>query len=301
MFTTILIAFIGWRRNAASYHGQDLHLIKEANDSVEILLIGDMGTGDEHQERIAQEMNHYCEQNPLAAVVFLGDNFYPHGVSSTSDSQWQEKFLKPYNLNCLNKLPFYALLGNHDYKGNTLAQIEFKSESPSWNMPHRFYDLSFGSLLSLTMLDTNILDLCGSETQCTIDFLLRSLEQSKAKFKLALGHHPIESSSAKYTGKSLQSRILEKLLCGRAHSYISGHSHHLEHLSSDSCQESLDYFIVGGGGADLYEVKEKKKSSKFAVSNFGFMALKADSNALRFRLIDGSSQILYETVRKIEN
>lgn len=293
----LLIAFFVWRQKAPSYQGQDLHVTLPAQTQLEVLILGDTGTGDKEQEKIAEAMNTYCQTHPLAAVVFLGDNFYPHGVKSVDDEQWQTKFMKPYSLDCLKKLPFYALLGNHDYKGNPDAQIERRSESPAWIMPHRFFDVRLGKLLTLTMLDTNILDFCGFSTYCTLDFMRKSLSESTTTFKVVLGHHPVVSSSTKYPRK-FQGNVFERLLCGSAHYYIAGHSHHLEHLTSGTCASPLDLFVVGGGGADLYEIKTWQKETRYAESVHGFMSLKVDEDAMTFAFHDNQLKKLYEVVKR---
>lgn len=292
----LVIAFFVWRRKAPSYNGQDLHANVAVEGPVELLLMGDMGSGDEHQERIAEAMNTYCQTHPLAGVIFLGDNFYPKGVESADDEQWQSKFMKPYGRDCLQKVPFYALLGNHDYKGNPAAQIEHRSTNPSWTMLHRFYDIRFGNILNLTMLDTNILDICGFSSYCTLDFLRTSLAESNARFNIVLGHHPVASSSGKYA-RNFQGVFFERFLCDRAHYYIAGHSHHLEHLKSGTCKTPLDLFVVGGGGADLYEVKTWQKETQFAESTWGFMSLRADQDKLTFAFYDGDLKKLYETTK----
>lgn len=296
LIVLLLSTFFVWRNKAPSYQGQSLHATLPAGEAVDILILGDTGTGDENQERIAEAMNTYCRSNPLAAVLFLGDNFYMAGVSSVNDEQWQSKFMRPYGRDCLKDVPFYALLGNHDYKGNTLAQIQKKSDKPSWNMLHRFYDIRIGDLLNITMLDTNILDVCGFSSYCSVDFLRTSLSESNARFNLVLGHHPIASSSGKYPRK-VQGVLLEKYLCEKANYYIAGHSHHLEHLTSGACKKPLDMFVVGGGGADLYEVKTWQKETKFALSAYGFMSLRADKEKMTFAFHDADLKKLYEVTK----
>ncbi|MBC7661051.1 MAG: metallophosphoesterase [Chitinophagaceae bacterium] len=288
----VILGLCTWRHKAASYNGQNLHLTQDTGEDFELLMIGDMGSGDPNQLAVATAMNTYCESHKLAAVIFLGDNFYPKGVDSVDDPQWKSKFTDTYGQSCLGALPFYVLLGNHDYKGSTEAQIAFHGTKPTWIMPHRFFDIKMGKLLNLTMLDTNIMDACGSITNCTIDFLMDSLKNSDAPYKIVLGHHPITSASTKYS-TTMQGTLLENLICDKANIYISGHSHHLEHLSSESCP--LDMFVVGGGGADLYEVKTNlPRNTHFAESSFGFLAVHVNQKALSFAFYDPDLKRLYE-------
>jgi len=296
----LVIGFYSWRRKAPSWSGQDLHANLELIESkdnpgkpgqdLELLMVGDMGSGDKNQAAIAAAMNTYCQTHPLVAIIFLGDNFYPKGVASPDDPQWQSKFIEPYGTDCLGKLPFYAMLGNHDYKGNPSAQIAYRGHSPAWHMPHRFYDLRVGKLLQLTVIDTNLLDICGFDQFCTIDFMLASLAKSEATYTIVTGHHPIASASGKYS-QTMQGKILESLLCDRARYYVAGHSHHLEHRTSAHCP--LDLFIVGGGGASLYETKKDQKTSKFVKSSFGFLSVKANPDHLTFAFYDEHLEKLY--------
>lgn len=66
---------------------------------------------------------------PISAIIALGDNFYNNGVSSTNDylweDLWREIYLNPYPN--LSQIPWYAVLGNHDYGGGdtyAFAQVQ---------------------------------------------------------------------------------------------------------------------------------------------------------------------------------
>lgn len=80
-------------------------------------------------------------------LFHAGDNFYPYGVSSSSDAQfkltWRDVFLKHPSL----RVPWRMLLGNHDYMWNVDAQIEYTHDKVHnadglWSMPAKCY--SFG-------------------------------------------------------------------------------------------------------------------------------------------------------------
>lgn len=63
------------------------------------------------------------------------------------------------------QVPWYVTAGNHDYKGNVTAQLEYSSRSKRWNFPELYYDHIFefdnedGGVTSvhLVMIDTVIL------------------------------------------------------------------------------------------------------------------------------------------------
>jgi tartrate-resistant acid phosphatase type 5 len=297
LFSLFLIsAFAIWRNPAPAYKGQDLRVDIPVGDRFEIILLGDMGNGSPEQAAVADAMETYCQQHQLTAIIFLGDNFYMNGVTGTDDQQWKDKFLSVYGKDCLGKIPFYALLGNHDYKGNPAAQIAFHSENPSWHMPFRFYEITFGKRLQLVMSDSNIPDYCGSTTNCALDFMLDALQRGDFRDRLVLGHHPIRSASQKYHRQDIRGRLLQSLLCNRATSYIAGHAHHMEHRQFPGC--SLDEFVSGAGGADLTPVNSEDPDSYFGLSKHGFLTLEASPEELRYSFRDTALDLLYSYTRK---
>lgn len=73
--------------------------------------------------------------------MVLGDNFYPSGVTSVDDPKWQTNW-KDLFLDCPElRVPWQAVLGNHDYVGSDWAQIDFTTSDLNtdglWQMPDR--------------------------------------------------------------------------------------------------------------------------------------------------------------------
>jgi predicted MPP superfamily phosphohydrolase len=113
-----------------------------------------MGREGPAQAGVAKAMETLCKQQRPDALIFLGDNIYREGVESVDDPGWQTKLMQYYQGDCIRNVPIYAALGNHDYMGNAQAQIDYSNISTQWNMPFRFYDVSFGNILSLTVTDS---------------------------------------------------------------------------------------------------------------------------------------------------
>ena len=95
-------------------------------DYLEIIAIGDCGTGGTGQIATSLMMKNYAENIPIDFVLYLGDNCYPAGFSSIYDGKWQTCFEDIYNYPELD-IPFYAILGNHDYAGNEDCQLEYSA------------------------------------------------------------------------------------------------------------------------------------------------------------------------------
>ncbi|MCX6128348.1 MAG: metallophosphoesterase [Proteobacteria bacterium] len=291
----LLAAVLAWRFPAPTWHGQNLELTLDAGPSLDMLMIGDSGSGLPDQFKVAEAMERYCLNHHLDAVFMLGDNFYPAGVKSASDPQWLTKFTDPYGKPCLSQVPFYAILGNHDYKGDPSAQIAYSEQQSFWHMPHRFYSVQFGKLAKIVGIDTNILDLCGSASHCTLDFLRKAISKKEVPIQIVIGHHPIASASSTYP-KTAQGWLLQQLLCNRDIIYISGHSHHMEHRQISDC--SLDLFINGGAGASLYSVRQGDTETKYASSTHGFLSLNLTREQSTFTFYDSQLQSLYSYRRK---
>ena len=73
-------------------------------------------------------------------LLNTGDNFYWCGIQNTSDFQINADFVKPYDE--LN-LPFYSILGNHEYGYNVSAQLDYANMNPKWIMDDRYYTRRF--------------------------------------------------------------------------------------------------------------------------------------------------------------
>jgi hypothetical protein len=165
----------------------------------------------------------------------------------------------------------YAVLGNHDWhisRAAAQAQIDYLASNPAFYMKGFFYRVvppASGGDVEIFALDTHMMlaafkipeDVLaddGSEVvhdviervepwaapatdaeRAMAQWLEAALRDSKARWKIVIGHHPLWSSSG---GKFEQARVLRKLilptLCRYADMYLAGHEHTLE-VHTDSC------------------------------------------------------------------
>ncbi len=270
-----------------------------AKPKMRFFALGDTGTGGPEQMQVAKIMNERCQAiGGIDGILLLGDNAYPIGVSSVRDQQWQEKVLGPYSSagsnECLGRAKVFPVLGNHDYKDNPAAQIEYTLIEPRWHLPNRFYSVNFGNLLKLVALDSNVSEVCLNPAFCGIDFMHDTLSRSNTTWTIVMAHHPIASSSDRgfsYQG-GLRGLWMPAYLCDRSDLYLSGHSHHLEHLRAEGCR--LDMFVVGGGGANLNQpLTPAHEGSRFARSSHGFLDLEFSPEMLNARMIAGDGTEIY--------
>lgn len=269
--------------------------------------VGDTGTGGDEQLAVAAAMEARCQAaGGIDGLLLLGDNAYQNGFTSVDDPQWQTKIFGPYGGDCLAAAPIYPVLGNHDYKGNPAAQIEYSLINKRWRMPNRFYAVRFGQLLELVAFDSQMSEICFKPAFCSVDFLLDQIKtEGKPPFvwTIVIAHHPIASSSTHGHGHvgGLREIFMKPVLCDRIDAWIAGHAHHLEHREPD-CRMQL--FVSGGGGAELYPVKPYEQANgvgtgevRYAESRNGFLELELDGTRLKTQFIGTEGQVLHVSER----
>ena len=107
------------------------------------MVVGDWGRkGDDGQQEVADCMEKVSKLLDAEFVFATGDNFYPDGVASTQDSNWEDSFEDIYTGFNLN-IPWHMILGNHDYRGNPQAQVDYTWKSQRWNMPNRYFNIDY--------------------------------------------------------------------------------------------------------------------------------------------------------------
>ena len=111
------------------------------------LAVGDVGSGNVHQRAVGTQMAAVHRRKPVDLVLLAGDNIYPSG----DIRKVQSTFLTPYAELLAAKVPFHAVLGNHDIRtANGDPQVAYKP----YGMKGRFYSVRRGEI-EFFMLDTN--------------------------------------------------------------------------------------------------------------------------------------------------
>lgn len=300
-----LLCFIGviaiFIRKFPQSRGEIRTQISQSDKALRFFALGDSGNGSTQQYQVAQAMELQCQKlGGIDGILLLGDNFYMSGVDSVDDPQWEEKILKPYGSPCLSKAEIYPILGNHDYRGNPQAQVDYSLKSTRWKMPHRFYSVNFGSLLKIVAMDSTIFDFCGLSNFCAIDFLLKELSSPDQQWKFVLSHHPLTSASVKggnYNGDGPYGHLMRWLTCDKKLDLLfAGHTHHLEHRKLPNCNP--DFFISGGGGMNIAsDLKNSEIDSKFSAKSHGFLSVDITPESIHSQFFDSQAKLLYETKR----
>jgi tartrate-resistant acid phosphatase type 5 len=261
--------------------------VTPADRPVRVVAFGDFGTGSAAQMALGKTLAAYHSTRRFDLGITLGDNFYSIGMESPSDPRWQTQWEQVYGP---LGIPFYAALGNHDWghPDSPAAEILYSSKTTTWRMPSSYYTYTAGPV-QFFALDTQSVAL--SERQ--LRWLDAELGRSQARWKIVYGHHPIYSGGAYEDRPDLISKLLP-LLRNRADAYICGHDHNLQAIRPDG---NVRFYIAGGGGAGLYDLRPYERSIFSSRSN-GFAVIDADATQLTVSLVDGNGVTVYTDATK---
>jgi len=273
------------------------------------VVIGDWGRqGRPDQKQVADQMARAASESGVKFVISVGDNFYDNGVKSAADPQWQKTFENVYAAAAL-QVPWYAILGNHDYHGNCDAQIEYGKTHTRWVMPARYYQqtqkLDASTAVDFFYIDTTPMvkdyyktehpehpdlreHVLSQDVPAQLQWLEKALAASQADWKIVVGHHPIYSGGdAHGDQRELIAQVLPLLRKYKVQAYFCGHDHDLQHLK----EGDVNFFVSGGGSEHRHN--HETPHTQFNRPSSGFMAVSLDKDGMQVRLIDNLGALLY--------
>jgi tartrate-resistant acid phosphatase type 5 len=281
----------------------------------QLLMVGDWGYEDfTAQTRVAAAMQHYVREHQLMtdALLMLGDNWYGPLEGGVASTRWRTQFEEMYPKSVFD-CPAYAVPGNHDYQrmpeSKVAAELEYARQGGTrWTMPALWYRFDFPAshpLMTVIALDSNMPNPTGQQAK-GVNFTLTPEQQaaqlvwleaelSKPRttpFLVVMGHHPIFSNGP-HGDHPVLTRDWEPLLRKhKAHLYLAGHDHDMQHLEFDGHPTS--FVMSGGGGADLYTLKiEEAQRGPYASKVYGFSHLEVTAEKLTLRHLDETGRLIH--------
>jgi hypothetical protein len=244
-----------------------------SRSKLRFIVLGDWGTGEDDQYGLGRRMIEQHRQGPLDLVLGAGDNIYPNG----SGRHFVKKFEQPFADLIKDRVPFYTALGNHDVEDGRQDQLSY----PLFNMGgSNYYTVGKGNgLVDFFLLDSTNID----NTQ--LNWLENSLRNSRAKWKIAITHHPLYSSGKKHGSNPKVKQKLEPLFTHYGIQVVfSGHDHIYERTHP---QQGIQYFVTGAGGkirrGDV-DMKSQCRDVSFDEDNH-FMLIELDEREINFKAI----------------
>lgn len=226
---------------------------------------------------VAKQMGKTATELDVQFILNTGDNFYYCGVDSITDAQFKTDFEDIYTDKSLN-VPWYGILGNHDYAYSVEPQLTYKSpNNDRWQIPDRNYtkriQLGGSNYATLVFVDTNPCiasyraddpkgwDPCsGTYGECKdtpdkechfhehiiaqdcqgqYNWLKKTLDAiDKNDWIIAIGHHESDAVNV----ADFTGLFLDR----KINLYLNGHTHALKHYQIDG-DKSIDWVTSGAG------------------------------------------------------
>jgi tartrate-resistant acid phosphatase type 5 len=284
-------------------------------ESFQWLMIGDWGYENATaQEQVAAGMRAYAQQHSLKtdALLMLGDNWYGELPGGVDSPRWKTHFEDLYPKSIFD-CPAYAILGNHDYQRMPESKVEAelayaKRGNTRWIMPARWYSFEFPAknpLVTVIALDSNMphanaapaksvnFTLTPEEQAAQLRWLKAELEKPRrTPYLIVMAHHPIYSNGPHGDHKVLIADWEPLLREHKAHLYLAGHDHDLQHLEFEG--HPTPFVMSGGGGADLYTLKiDEAQRGPYAAKAYGFSHLQIAADKLTLLHMDQTGRMIH--------
>lgn len=298
-----LVSFVSFAQNPETW--------KALEKPLNFFLANDLGrNGYYDQKPIAELMGKMAENVDIECVVAAGDIHHFEGVRSVNDPLWMTNYELIYSHPEL-MLPWYPILGNHEYRGNTQAVLDYSHVSARWRMPARYYTQVLENddiTIRLVMVDTApLIDKYRKDTEKYPDAAMQDMNKqlvwidsvltsAQEDWVLVVGHHPIyaDTDKSKSERADLQKR-LDTLL--RKHQnvamYLCGHIHNFQHIRMKG--SDLDYVVNSSGS--LSRKVNPIEGTVFCSDQSGFSLVTADKKELSLYMFNKQGEVLH-TVKK---
>ena len=285
-------------------------------EELEFLVFGDSGTGEKDQYLVGERMYEICSKSKNGKCDFallLGDTIYPNGLNSSSKykisdkdyEQLKNKFEKPYEK--FENFDIWVVAGNHEWKGDIQAMINYSKESKRWKMPYNHYKIPLlPNWLNIYGLDTTRINRLYSGNKFYKDQINKKGNNSekigkqdaqnelcgKEGWKILFGHHGIYSKGkhGNISFGNMQNLIrnlnpfrerevikkmkesLEPIIkkCG-VQVFFAGHDHHQEHSEGYKTKykkKILFHQVIQGAAGKLRKVTDSRRSHKSKITKF---------------------------------
>jgi len=230
-----------------------------------------------NENDVAKQMGKTASELNVQLVINTGDNFYYCGVENITDSLFKTDFEDVFSDKSLN-VPWYGILGNHDYAYDVTPQLTYKSpNNDRWQIPDRNYTkrvlLGGSTYATFVFIDSNPCiksyratdpsgwDPCsGTYGECkdTADnechfhehivaqdcesqynWLKTTLDAiDQNDWIIAVGHHEADQINVQ--------DFTALLIARKINLYLNGHTHALKHYQIDG-NKNIDWVTSGAG------------------------------------------------------
>jgi tartrate-resistant acid phosphatase type 5 len=281
-------------------------------------ILGDMGTGDDNQLRVAKSLKKLIDKENLQFVTGLGDNIYDCGAKTVDDIQFVNKFEKPYS-KIDDSIKFYMTLGNHDYgehyckcqvEDRELLQIKYgqlsQKNGKKWYMPSRYYTFRRGDI-EFFALDANVDKQTRKEIDEQIRYMKPKIEKSTAKWKIAYGHQPWVSIGDHGNAPPKLHKFFNSLFgSGLIDIYMCGDDHNKQLIEKTllKINKKMILIVCGTGGREtdkpynLENVDGENDDLQYFSSTYGIATIIENIDSLEIKFYDNNCKVEFKYLLK---
>lgn len=279
---------------------------------INLYLANDLGrNGYYDQKPIAELMGRMGETIGPKCVIAAGDIHHFNGVASVNDPLWTTNYEQIYSHPEL-MIDWFPVLGNHEYRGNTQAVLDYGQISRRWMMPSRYYTKVFnkkGLSLRVVFIDTTPLinryrkeyttypDARKQSDVTQLQWLDETLRNAHEDWVIVVGHHPIYAKTSKSQEErdDMQKKVLPLLhKYNNVALYACGHIHNFQHIRKSN--DKIDYVV--NSSASLARKVNPIDGTQFCSSEPGFSVISATSSQLNLYMIDKEGKVLYTVTHR---
>jgi 3',5'-cyclic AMP phosphodiesterase CpdA len=292
----------------------DAEALAALDDHFTFLIASDLGrNGYYDQKPVAEMMGEVAEITGVEFIAALGDVHHFWGVRSIHDPLWSTNYEWIYKHPEL-MIPWHPVLGNHEYRGDTQAVLDYATVSRRWEMPGRYYSrtepISDGNEALLLFIDTSALidkyrdnpekfpDAGAQSMDSQLAWIDSTLGTSDATWKIVMGHHPVYAGTNKETRErdDLQRRLQPLLDRHGVDVEVSGHIHNFQHIRVSGSE--VDYVV--NTSASLTREVVPFEGALFSSPDPGFTLCTATDRELIMTFVNAEGKIIYQYSRSTE-
>ena len=259
------------------------------------------------QKTIAELMGVMGETIGPEAVVAAGDVHHFEGVVSTQDPLWMTNYELIYSHPEL-MITWLPVLGNHEYRGNTQAVLDYRNISRRWEMEGRYYTKVYddnGVSIRLVLIDTTPLinryhnsstypDVDSQDIDAQLKWIDKTLNEATEDWVIVAGHHPMYADTKKdlIEQKDMQERLLPILqrYKSKVAMYVCGHIHNFQHIRRGN--DGIDYVV--NSSASLARKVNPTEGTIFCSPAEGFSVVSATKKQLNLYMIDKKGEVIHK-------
>jgi hypothetical protein len=290
---------------------EDAQRLAALDDHFTFLISSDLGRNGYYDQRpVAEMMGEVAAVTGVDFIAALGDVHHFWGVRSVQDPLWLTNFEWIYKHPEL-MIPWHPVLGNHEYRGETQAVLDYGTVSRRWEMPGRYYSMvepvSDDVDALLLFIDTSPLidkyrenpvkfpDAAKQSMGDQLAWIDATLGSSDAEWKVVMGHHPVYAGTTKEARErnDLQQRLEPLLDAHDVDAEFSGHIHNFQHIRVAG--SDVDYFV--NTSASLTREVVPFEGALFASPDPGFTLCTFTETEFITTFVNDEGRIIYQYAR----